>query len=91
MEHAYRDRAGQLRGEVHLEQDRVAIDLYDDGLPFDLAALPVRDPCQARERGYGVFIARQLVDEISYTPATPGGNHWRLVKTFRPEVPGHVR
>ncbi|HVO19970.1 MAG TPA: SpoIIE family protein phosphatase [Anaeromyxobacter sp.] len=91
MEHAYRDRGGELRGQIHLEPDRVEIDIYDDGLPFDLAALPEQDPRQARERGYGVYIARQLVDEISYTPATPDGNHWRLVKSTRREEPKDAR
>jgi PAS domain S-box-containing protein len=91
VEHAYRELPGELRGQVQLEQDGMAVDLYDDGLPFDLAALPARDTRQARERGYGVHIARQLLDEISYTPGTAQGNHWRLVKRLRREEAGHGR
>ncbi len=87
IEHAYRDRVGELRGEVRLEEDRIEIDLYDDGLPFDPSALPRRDLRQACERGYGVYIARQLLDEISYTPGTGGGNRWKMVKSRPRETP----
>jgi PAS domain S-box-containing protein len=81
VEHAYRRSRGDLRGEVRLEPDRVQIDLYDDGLPFDPAAVPAPCAGQAREKGYGVHIARQLTDECAYAPSTGAGNHWRLVKT----------
>jgi PAS domain S-box-containing protein len=91
IEHAYQSSSGELRGEVRLEADRVQLDLYDDGLPFDISTLPARAPRQASERGYGVHIVRQLMDELTYSPATRAGNRWRLVKTRRREGTGHGR
>ncbi len=88
IEHAYRSSGGELRGEVRLEPDRVQLDVYDDGLPFDLSALPGDAPERLAERGRGVHIVRQVMDEVSYSPATPAGNHWRLVKMRGPEGPG---
>jgi PAS domain S-box-containing protein len=88
LEHAYRGVAGELRGEVRLEADRVQIDLHDDGRPFDLAALPAKDCRQASDRGYGVHITRNLMDEVTYAPATDAGNLWRLVKVRRREGAG---
>ena len=91
IQHSYRNCRGEVRGEVHLETDRVQLDFYDDGLPFDISAVPPKDARQASERGYGVHIVRQLMNEIAYSPGTGGGNHWRLVKTRRPGTPGHGR
>jgi anti-sigma regulatory factor (Ser/Thr protein kinase) len=91
IEHAYQNSGGELRGEVHLETNRVQVDFYDDGLPFDISALSPKERHQASERGYGVHIVRQVMDEITYTPATRSGNHWRLVKTRRRETPDDGR
>jgi len=91
LEHACRGPGRELRGEVRLETDRVELDLWDDGLPFDISALPPQAPGQAIERGYGVHIARQLMDEVTYTPSTSAGNHWHLVKRRRPEASGDDR
>lgn len=89
IQHSYRGAGGELRGEVRLETDRVQVDLYDDGLPFDLSTLPVDEPHPASERGHGVHIVRQLVDEMACSGGTGAGNHWRLVKARRREVPAH--
>jgi anti-sigma regulatory factor (Ser/Thr protein kinase) len=86
IQHAYQGKGGDIRGEFRLEADQIQIDVYDRGAPFDLSAVP--DPCGARdrdlrrpsERGYGVHIVRQVMDEIDYWPSTEDGNHWRMVK-----------
>ncbi|HSJ58033.1 MAG TPA: SpoIIE family protein phosphatase [Anaerolineae bacterium] len=80
IRHAYRARAGEVRCEITLLPDRIAVDLYDTGEAFDPAGVPTPDPKHPREGGYGLAIARQVVDELVYTPATPGGNHWHLTK-----------
>ena len=85
IKHSYQNSHGEMRGEVRLEMDRVQLDLYDDGLVFDVSSLPMTAPFELSESGYGVHIARQLVDEIGYSPATSAGNHWRLVKIWRRE------
>jgi phosphoserine phosphatase RsbU/P len=86
IQHAYKGKDGQIRGEFRLEADRIQIDIYDRGLPFDLAAVPemdaepVRDVRRTSDRGRGVHIVRQVMDEVDYWPSTEDGNHWRLVK-----------
>jgi serine phosphatase RsbU (regulator of sigma subunit)/anti-sigma regulatory factor (Ser/Thr protein kinase) len=88
---------GQIRGRIAVRPDGVTLDLYDDGVACDLDALPAPQLGELREGGYGLHIARQLLDELSYTPATatdagsldaPAGNHWRLVKRAQ-EGPAH--
>jgi sigma-B regulation protein RsbU (phosphoserine phosphatase) len=84
IQHAYRFAPGELRGHITLLPDRVELDLYDDGTPFDISAVPEPSLEEPHEGGYGLFIARQLADELAFVPATPDGNHWRLVKVAGP-------
>ncbi len=80
IEHAYRATSGRICGTLHLLSDRLQLDLYDDGAAFDLDALAPPAPGEIREGGYGLFIARKVLDELSYTAHTARGNHWKLVK-----------
>jgi sigma-B regulation protein RsbU (phosphoserine phosphatase) len=80
ISHAYRQRSGELRVRLTLEADRMQIDTYDDGAVFDIDQVPAPDPDALQEGGYGLFLVRQVVDEVVYEPATAVGNHWRLVK-----------
>jgi len=79
--HACRERSGDLRVQLTLSSDSLQIDSYDDGEPFDFGQVAVPEPDEMQEGGYGLFVVRQIVDELEYEPATPEGNHWRLVKS----------
>jgi anti-sigma regulatory factor (Ser/Thr protein kinase) len=80
ISHAYRRRSGELRVRLTLEVDRMQIDTYDDGDSFDIDQVPEPDPDALQEGGYGLFLLRQVVDKVTYEPATAMGNHWRVVK-----------
>jgi PAS domain S-box-containing protein len=80
IQHAYQNAEGELRVVISLAPDAVEIELYDDGISFDPAAVPAPDPDQLNEGGYGLIIAHQVVDELTYLPASPKGNCWRMVK-----------
>jgi len=80
IEHAYRLSSGEMRGQITLLPDRIQLDLYDDGAPFDISQVPEPDPTEPQVGGHGLFVVRQLTDELIYTSATPGGNHWQLIK-----------
>jgi anti-sigma regulatory factor (Ser/Thr protein kinase) len=73
-----------VRGQIVLLPDRIQQDLLDTGDSFDPRQVPEPKAGEAREGGYGLAIARQLTDELVYTPGTPEGNRWRLVKLARP-------
>jgi len=79
-QHSYQGTSGEVRGELRLEGDRLELDLYDDGAPFDIAAVPARRSPEATEGGYGLHIVRELMDEVAYSAGTQRGNHWHLVK-----------
>jgi PAS domain S-box-containing protein len=84
IRHAYRSSSGEVRGQIVLLPDRIQVDLLDTGDSFDPRQVPEPKAGEAREGGYGLAIARQLTDELVYTPGTPEGNRWRLVKLARP-------
>jgi len=79
--HACRERSGDLRVQLTLSSNSLQIDSYDDGDPFDIDQTAVPEPDEVQEGGYGLFVVRQIIDELEYQPATPEGNHWRLVKS----------
>lgn len=83
VEHAYADIPGRIRLSMSVEKDprRLAVDIYDTGRAFNPADVRPVDFDVVQERGYGLFLAKQLLDDVQYFPRT-GGNHWRLVKNL---------
>jgi serine/threonine-protein kinase RsbW len=57
------------------------VDLCDTGRAFDPGAVPEPALGEIQIHGYGLFLARKLMDTVEYTPA-PEGNHWRLTKNL---------
>lgn len=67
--YAGRDRAGEVEIEAARSGGGVAIAIYDDGEPFDAAALPDPDIGAGIEErkvgGLGIFMARNLTRDFS--------------------------
>jgi serine/threonine-protein kinase RsbW len=81
IRHAHRDQPkAQLQIQCCLGCDRVEIQVFDEGEPFDLAAVPAMDPSELRIGGRGVFLMRTLMDELSCQPRGERGNVLRMVK-----------
>ena len=82
IDHAY---AGDLERRILVtltlggRPRRLVIELHDTGYSFDLAAVPEPNLEEAHDHGYGLFLMRSLMDEVTYT-SRPEGNHWALVK-----------
>ena len=58
---------------------RLVIDLRDNGSSFDFAEAPKPNLNEAQIHGYGLFLVKELMDEVTYEPG-PTENHWRLIK-----------
>ena len=83
VEHAYKNKPGRINVEVKLNEEKRQIDviLQDKGRSFDLEAVIPPDLNTAQTNGYGLFLVRELIDEVSYFPIE-GDNRWHLVKKY---------
>lgn len=80
IEHAYHDDpSGIVDVSASIQRDRLVIKLCDWGASFDPADVPEPDLSEPHEHGYGVYLIRELMDEVRYEPA-PSGNCVTLVK-----------
>lgn len=81
VRHAHRDRPGaRIQIQCWLHKDALEVRFLDEGTPFDLNAVPHLNPKEIRVGGRGVYLMRTLMDELSSTPRTGGGNTLRMVK-----------
>jgi serine/threonine-protein kinase RsbW len=87
IDHAY---GGEDRGDIRilldLNESGLKITIQDDGEPFDPACVAepnLTSPLETRcERGLGLFLIRELMDEAVYDFSCPGVNQLTLVKYF---------
>jgi serine/threonine-protein kinase RsbW len=81
IRHAHRDQpTTPLHIECRLLADGIEVSIIDQGPAFDLNAVPHLDPGEVRVGGRGVFLMRQLMDELSTQPGSQGGNILRMIK-----------
>ena len=89
IDHAYKGiDQGEIRISLDLTETGLRITIQDDGAPFDpecVAEPDLTSPLETRcERGLGVYLIREVMDEAAYDFSTPGVNQLTLVKNFTP-------
>jgi PAS domain S-box-containing protein len=85
--HGYDSREGPVSLEIRLETRGVELFLRERGRAFDLAAVPPPALGQAKERGFGLYLIRKVMDGFSYEPGGEDGNLWTFFKSTRPRAP----
>lgn len=67
--------------------DRIIVEILDRGKGFEFQNQATGDPQQFVEsnnqRGLGLYIIKNFVDEVTYEPGTKAGNCLRLTKMLR--------
>lgn len=83
IEHAYGDAPGRIEVAISVcdSPRRIVVDTRDTGRSFDVATLKDPDLTQAHTGGYGYYLIRNMVDEVTYASQS-GNNYWRLVKNL---------
>lgn len=84
IDHAYQDSEdGRIGVTLTLEYtpQRIVIELEDKGKRFEINEIPSPNLEVPQEHGYGLFLMRSLMDEVTYTPRSEH-NYWRLVKNL---------
>ena len=84
MIHGYQGQPGLIEIEVGRAGNALVVRLRDQAPPFDPTAVPDPDlnlPLEERPPGkMGVYLMRQLMDEITYRLTPQGGNELTLIK-----------
>jgi serine/threonine-protein kinase RsbW len=82
--HGYRLAPGALDIEARRDGDDLVVLLRDRAPAFDPTSVPEPDRrlplARRRAGGMGVFLARELCDEMRYRPLPGGGNELALVQ-----------
>lgn len=83
IEHAYHEQGGLIHVKLTIDEtgSQFIADLDDTGDEFNPSTVTLPDFNNPQEEGYGLFLARQLMDEVRYT-RQGAENHWRLTKTW---------
>ncbi len=87
IDHAYGgDEQGEIRINLELDEHGMRLSIQDDGAPFDPDCVVEPDltsPLETRcERGLGVYLIRNLMDEVTYDFSSPGINQVTMIKNF---------
>ena len=83
VQHAYNHQPERIQGMLLLFPDAMVLDVWDAGAPFqgDLAVYLNRPDPFPREKGYGLYLVHQSVDQVRYHRLLER-NWWRLRKAF---------
>jgi anti-sigma regulatory factor (Ser/Thr protein kinase) len=84
MLHGYRQQSGEIDVDVGGVGRSVFVTLLDRAPLFDPTTAPEPDvtlpPEDRALGGMGIFLARQIMDEIRHEPRAGGGNRLTLIK-----------
>ena len=85
VDHAYNDcETGRIEVAlaVSYQPFGLTVDLRDTGRPFDAAKVAAPDLKRGQVRGYGLFLTKTLMDEVTYRRGIENDNQWQLVMKF---------
>lgn len=81
VNHAYAGQEGRIQMTLQLAEQTPQLTLcfHDTGASFDPSQVPAPRLGELQEHGFGLFLVRELMDEVTYLPSATG-NLWKLVK-----------
>jgi serine/threonine-protein kinase RsbW len=82
VRHAYDEKGGHVSISFELRDDRLIVEVVDDGAGFEPAAAGVNgDTAELSEGGLGIAIIRSIADEVEIGGGVNGrGSRLRFVK-----------
>jgi serine/threonine-protein kinase RsbW len=82
--HGYQGQEGIIEIELAQEGDALVVRLRDEAIPFDPTTVPPPDltlPLEQRAPGgLGIYLIRQVMDEVMHRITSEGRNELTLVK-----------
>jgi anti-sigma regulatory factor (Ser/Thr protein kinase) len=85
IQHAYAGRGGRVKITIDTIKCGVRVTICDWGTPFDPLAVPTPDVAAPLEErplgGLGLFLMRQMMDEVDFQFDTDDGNRLTMIKS----------
>ena len=81
--HAYNNQPDhEIKIETEITKESIIIELADKGSVFEIESVPKPDLSGVRENGYGVYIIKTVMEQMTYSKkTTPSGwNKLKLIK-----------
>lgn len=94
VEHAYNDGPGQIQLVFELDAERLLVAIRDNGAKFDPGEkITTPEDIQRSIKlglkgGYGLFLMRQIMDEVRFSDASDFVNELIMVKRIPAASPG---
>lgn len=81
VEHAYAHQDGYiwLQFSISYAERHIMVDTQDEGQQFDISEVAEPDLDTPAEQGYGLYLARQIMDIVEYKHEN-GYNLWHMEK-----------
>jgi PAS domain S-box-containing protein len=80
--HGYDSKDGPVSIDLRLETRGVELLIREKGKSFDLDMIPTPPVGGLEERGRGIFLMREVMDDFSYQAGGSDGNLWILFKSI---------
>ena len=81
IRHAYEGAADKdIVLSIGIEGDTLSLTIQDFGKKFDLSRYKSPDLDEPAEGGYGVYLTRELMDEVEYDASPPQGTVLKMLK-----------
>tara|TARA_B100000965_G_C19437367_1_gene689232 strand:+ start:267 stop:725 length:459 start_codon:yes stop_codon:yes gene_type:complete len=71
--------------EFTIGEDKVIIEIRDEGNGFNVDKCPVPDICNPKEGGLGIFIIKSLMDDVEVKSSPGNGTIIKMIKYVREE------
>lgn len=85
IRHAYGGKSGESITIVcRIKPSRLEFHLYDHGIPLNVADIRSRPLEELRPGGLGVYLMRNVMDQVKFEDGTDDGNHLFMYK-LRPK------
>lgn len=87
ISHACGETGGRISLRLRMFDDRIEADVEHDGALFRPGQVQTPSFDGSRERGFGLYIVQNVVDQVDYQQTAPGRCRTTLVKRFAMEIP----
>ena len=86
IRHAYDSQSGhQIHLSLKIDEAKLSLTILDFGRKFDPAKHPPPNLESPSEGGYGIYLIKKAMDEVTYHTSLPKGTQLDLIK-YRPQI-----